>query len=192
MTAPDDRSTATEHADDRTTEAASYGTLHLDGPDPVLRFTRHLDHPPEKVWRALTQPEHLRHWFPTDIHGDRRTGAPLRFEFRNGEGPELDGRMLAYEPHTLLELQWGDDEVLRFELTPTDDGTGTELRFANTFKELGKAARDAAGWHHSLDNLAHDLAGEPKDDDGWKRVQGWYIDHLPPEASTIGPPPGQS
>ena len=28
-----------------------------------LRFTRTLEHPPEKVWRAITEPEHLAHWF---------------------------------------------------------------------------------------------------------------------------------
>jgi Activator of Hsp90 ATPase homolog 1-like protein len=45
-----------------------------------LRFTRRLPHPPEKVWRALTEPEHLSAWFPTDIHGERASGAILRFE----------------------------------------------------------------------------------------------------------------
>jgi uncharacterized protein YndB with AHSA1/START domain len=165
-----------------------HGTLDLDGPDPVLRFVRRLPHPPEKVWRALTEPEHLRNWFPTDIHGDRRTGATLRFTFREGEGPELEGHMLAYEPHDLLELQWGDDEILRFELTPVDDGAATELRFANTFGDVGKAARDGAGWHHCLDNLDADLIGAPKLEDRWREVQDWYVQNLPPEASTIGPP----
>jgi uncharacterized protein YndB with AHSA1/START domain len=140
------------------------------------------------VWRALTEPEHLRNWFPTDIHGDRATGAALRFTFRQGEGPELDGKMLAYEPHSLLELQWGDDEILRFELTPTKDGGATELRFANTFGDVGKAARDGAGWHHCLDNLSQDLAGAAPIEDRWREVEPWYVANLPPEASTIGPP----
>ncbi|WP_425570657.1 SRPBCC family protein [Nonomuraea rosea] len=26
-----------------------------------------LPHPPAKVWRAITQPEHLAHWFPADV-----------------------------------------------------------------------------------------------------------------------------
>jgi uncharacterized protein YndB with AHSA1/START domain len=173
---------------DRTDTGTEHGTLDLDGPDPVLRFTRHLPHPPEKVWRALTEPEHLRNWFPTDIHGERRTGAPLTFAFRNGEGPELDGRMLAYDPHTLLELQWGDDELLRFELTPTDDGTATLLRFANTFKDLGTGARDAAGWHHCLHHLAADLDGHPSDEAIWEQVEPWYLEHFPAEATTVGPP----
>ncbi|WP_432420569.1 SRPBCC domain-containing protein [Nocardia carnea] len=38
-----------------------------------------LAHPPAKVWRALTESEHLRHWFPADILGERRAGAEVRF-----------------------------------------------------------------------------------------------------------------
>lgn len=46
-----------------------YGELILQGERPVVRYTRHLPHPPEKVWRALTEPEHLEHWFPTTMEG---------------------------------------------------------------------------------------------------------------------------
>ena len=53
--------------------------------------------------------------------------------------------MLRYEPPALLEFRWGNDETLRFELQA--DGDGSLLTFVNTFDELGKGARDAAGWH---------------------------------------------
>src|SRR3954469_4980571 len=107
-----------------------------------LRFTRTLPHPPEKVWRALTEPEHLAAWFPTEIIGERADGAPLRFEFRDGEGPGFDGTMVTYDPPRVLEFYWGEDR-LRFELEPTDGGT--MLTLTDTLEELGKAARDAAG-----------------------------------------------
>ncbi|PZG03110.1 SRPBCC domain-containing protein, partial [Nonomuraea aridisoli] len=47
-------------------------TLHPDG-RTTLRLQRRLPHPPEKVWRAITEPEHLAAWFPTTvtIDGDR-------------------------------------------------------------------------------------------------------------------------
>jgi hypothetical protein len=80
-------------------------------------------------------------WFPTDIEGERAAGAPLRFVFRNGEGPTIDGKMLTYDPPSVLEFRWGNDETLRFDLKP--DGDGTTLTFVNTFHALGKAARDA-------------------------------------------------
>ena len=35
----------------------------------MVRFERHLAHPREKVWRALTESEHLRAWLPCDIVG---------------------------------------------------------------------------------------------------------------------------
>src|SRR4051812_36701561 len=123
------------------------GELEQCGDRWQLRFTRRLAHTPERVWRALTESEHLAAWFPADIVGERAAGAALRFDFRNGEGPTTAGEMLAYEPPKLLELSWGGD-VLRFELEP--DGDGCVLPFIDTFDELGKAARDAAGWHSCL------------------------------------------
>src|SRR5688572_17179933 len=105
-----------------------------------LRFVRTLPHPPDKVWRALTEAEHLDAWFPTTIEGDREAGAKLRFSFTEDAAPPIDGEMLEYNPPSVLEFRWGDDDVLRFELRPAGDGT--ELTFLNTFAEEGKAARD--------------------------------------------------
>jgi uncharacterized protein YndB with AHSA1/START domain len=166
------------------------GELHdLDG-RWQLRFTRHLPHPPEKVWRALTEPEHLAAWFPTEIHGDRRAGAILAFVFPAGEGPAMSGEMITYDPPVRLELTWGDDR-LRFELAP--EGDGTVLTFLDTFDELGRAARDGTGWHACLDLLEYDLAGQaPPWDPGrrWAELHPSYVERLGPEAATIGPPPG--
>jgi uncharacterized protein YndB with AHSA1/START domain len=156
-----------------------------------LQFTRKLPHPPEKVWRALVEPEHLEAWFPTRIEGERAAGAKLRFVFPEDEGPPADGEMLVYDPPTLLEYRWGDDETLRFELAPDGDGTGTVLTFLNTFVEIGKAARDGAGWHGCLDLLGYHLSGEEppwKGNDRWAEVHPGYVERFPPEASTIGPP----
>jgi len=169
------------------------GQLQQSGDRWQLRFTRTLSHPPEKVWRALTEPERLAAWFPTDIEGERGPGAPLRFVFRNGEGPTIDGEMLVYDPPRVLELRWGDDETLRFELQP-DDG-GTRLTFVNTIAELGKAARDAAGWHTCLDVLAHHLDGQPlpwTSRERWSQVHEEYVAKFGPEAATVGPPAGSA
>jgi uncharacterized protein YndB with AHSA1/START domain len=155
-----------------------------------LRFRRTLAHPPEKVWRALTEPEHLRAWFPADIEGERAEGARLHFVFRNDEDEPGDGEMRVYDPPSVLEFSWGE-ELLRFELEPEGDGTGTVLTFVNTFDELGKAARDAAGWHACLDILGHELAGEKppwSPVERWEQVHAEYVERLGPEASTIGPP----
>ncbi|HEV8296451.1 MAG TPA: SRPBCC family protein [Acidimicrobiales bacterium] len=154
-----------------------------------LRFTRRLPHPPEKIWRALTEPEHLAAWFPTKIIGDRVAGASLRFEFPNNEGPAFDGKMVIFDPPSTLEMRWGDD-VLRFDLRA--DGDHTVLTFVDTFDEHGRAARDAAGWHSCLDLLGYHLAGEDppwQPEERWAEVHPGYVEEFGPEAATIGPPP---
>jgi uncharacterized protein YndB with AHSA1/START domain len=164
------------------------GELERSGDRLQLRFTRRLPHPPEKVWRALTAPQHLAAWFPTDIEGERATGAPLRFVFRQGEGPTIEGEMQVYEPPSVMQMRWGE-EILRFELQP--DGDGSVLSFTNIFDELGKAARDAAGWHVCLDALAHELNGQSASwpaQDRWREVHAAYKALFGSEASTIGPP----
>jgi uncharacterized protein YndB with AHSA1/START domain len=165
-----------------------YGRLERDHDRAVVRYQRRLPHLPSKVWRALTEPEHLAAWFPTTIDGERAAGAQLVFRFTDMDLPAMEGEMLAFEPLSLLELRWGPD-VLRFDLVP--DGDGTALTFTATMEELGKAARDGAGWHACLDLLAYDLAGERApltSSDRWREVSSSYIDRFGPEVSIIGPP----
>jgi uncharacterized protein YndB with AHSA1/START domain len=168
-----------------------YGTLdQLPDGRFQLRFTRTLPHPVERVWRAITEPEHLAHWFPTTIEGERAAGAALRFSFPGGEAPPFEGELLAYEPLSLMELRWGTD-IVRLELRPT--ATGTQLTLLDTLDERGKAARDGAGWHVCLDNLEADLRGEPDPGEhasGWSEVHPRYVERFGPEAATIGPPEG--
>jgi uncharacterized protein YndB with AHSA1/START domain len=164
------------------------GELAQAGNRWQLTFRRRLAYPPEKVWRAITEPEHLAAWFPARMDGDRAAGATLTFVFEGGEGPTAEGEMLVYDPPATLEYRWGF-ETLRFELSA--EGNGCVLTFVNTFDELGKAARDAAGWHACLDLLAYDLDGTrpPWDSMGrWNEVHPGYVERFGPEASTIGPP----
>jgi uncharacterized protein YndB with AHSA1/START domain len=151
-----------------------------------LRFSRTLGHPPEKVWRALTEPEHLAAWFPTTIDGERAVGAALRFTVPGEEAPPLVGQMLTYDPPSALEFTWGDD-ILRFELRP--EGAGCVLTMSATFDEQGRGARDAAGWHVSLDGLVAHLDGAgPDSGQDWTAVHAVYVDRFGPAAATIGPP----
>ena len=163
------------------------GTLAQAGPRWRLRFTRELDHPVPRVWQAVTEPGHLEAWFPQRITGDWVVGTPLTFSDPQGDGPEFGGEVLACEPPSLLEFRWGPD-VIRLEIAARGEGEGCTLTLLDTFDELGKAARDAAGWHVCLDALARQLAGSGTSGDGWEALNGVYRQRLGPEASTIGPP----
>jgi len=159
------------------------GTLEPAGSRWRLRFTRRLAHSPEKVWRAIVEPEHRDAWFPQRVVGDWAVGAPLKFESDYGD---FDGEVLAFEPPQLVEFRWGTDQI-RLEVRP--DGDGTLLTLLDTFDELGKAARDAAGWHVCLDGLESSLDGK-KSASEWKAVNQRYVAEFGAEASTIGPPVG--
>jgi uncharacterized protein YndB with AHSA1/START domain len=165
----------------------NHGTLERAGGRWQLRFTRDLGHPPDKVWRAITEPDHLSAWFPSDIEGDRAVNATLRFPFRENEGPTLEGRVLAFDPPRLFEFTWGEEQ-LRLELQPIAEGT--RLTLLDTIHEVDKGVRDAAGWHFCLDNLERHLAGEPPAREGWRRLEQEYRARFPAEAATIGPPEG--
>ncbi|HEX6938815.1 MAG TPA: SRPBCC family protein [Longimicrobiales bacterium] len=174
------------------------GVLESVGERWRLRFVRWLPHPPAKVWRALTEEEHLAAWFPTTIEGDRRPGARLEFRFRGEDSPPSLGEMIAYDPPRLLEFTWGASadgasppEWVRIELEP--DGDGCHLTFTTTYDEVGKSARDAAGWHVCLDLLAARLAGEAPSADAhaaWAPLNRLYAERFGPDAATIGPPTG--
>jgi hypothetical protein len=107
---------------------------------------------------------------------------------RDFEAPPEEGEMLVYDPPSVLEFRWGGD-TLRFGLEP--DGDGCLLTFADTFDELGKAARDVAGWHICFEVLGYHLSGEEppwKPMERWKDVNAAYVERFGPEAATIGPP----
>jgi uncharacterized protein YndB with AHSA1/START domain len=168
------------------------GILEQVGDRWRIRFTRRLPHRPEKVWRAITDDEHIAAWFPSTIEGDRVPGAKLRFDFSDDpnapDGMVLDGEVLEADPPRAFAFRWGDDE-LRFELEP--DGDGTLLTLTDTFDELGKAARDAAGWHVCLLLLAYEIDDRTPPEgtkDLWKQVNPLYVEKFGPEASTLGPP----
>jgi uncharacterized protein YndB with AHSA1/START domain len=168
-----------------------YGTVEqLANGRWQLRFTRILPHSQTKVWRAITEPEHLAKWFPSTVEGERAAGAPLRFSFPGNPVPPIDGKMLAFEPESVMELQWGPD-VVRIELRPVP--RGTELTLLDTLDERGKAARDGAGWHTCLDALEAELSGEAQSRESlnrWAQVHPHYVEAFGPEGATIGPPSG--
>jgi uncharacterized protein YndB with AHSA1/START domain len=144
------------------------GTLHFVDEKPVLRFERVLAHRPEKVWRAITEPAEMKHWFPATVETELRAGAAIQFSF--GEdvidlgSPHAHGEILEYDAPKVYVFRWFDT-VLRFELLP--DTAGCRLVFSHTLSNAGtwgdlpSTARQGAGWDACLSLLEASLAGEP-------------------------------
>jgi len=152
---------------------------------PAVQLERHLPDPPPVVWKALTERERLRSWFPCDVAvsgGRWEPGAAITFTFP----PEvadmtLTGQVLEVDEPNLLVFTWGE-ETLRFELSP-DDG-GTRLVLIDKLP-ADAAARNAAGWDICLDLLAG-LAADP---DAWKpRFDAYAAEFEPAIGPQAGPP----
>ena len=82
------------------------GTVLHDSERWGLRYERLLRHPPEKVWAGLTESEHLKHWMPCDIVGERKEGADIELPFWPAqveryaiEEPVLYGKILVWDPY---------------------------------------------------------------------------------------------
>jgi uncharacterized protein YndB with AHSA1/START domain len=149
-----------------------HGTYDTIENRPALRFERRLNHPVEKVWRAITEPERLKAWFPSAVSGPVEAGAELTFTFEGHDVPPMHGTVTEHEPPRRLAFYWGDDH-LRFELEP--QGESTVLRFTCLLDAENKAARDAAGWHSCLDRLEAALAGEDAaEDEPWRALYAEY------------------
>ncbi len=97
-----------------------------------IAFEFDLQHPPEKVWRALTDPELLTEWLLPVIDLELEPGAA--FTFRTQPYPGWDGtvncRMIEIEPQRRLSYTWTVpflETVVTFTLTPTASGTRLSL-----------------------------------------------------------------
>lgn len=85
-------------------------------PDPRLDLVlqREIDVPPELVWAAWTQPEHLKQWFApapwtiTECEVDLRPGGMLRFVMRSPEGQEYPNLGCYLEIVPNERLVWTD------------------------------------------------------------------------------------
>lgn len=102
-----------------TTADTQAGTLALDFDLP---------HPPEKVWRALTEPALLTEWLLPVVGFELAPGAA--FTFKTQAYPGWDGtvscRFVEIEPHRTLRYTWSVpflETVVTFTLTPTAPGT---------------------------------------------------------------------
>ena len=97
-----------------------------------ISFEFDLIHPPEKVWRALTDPALLAQWLLPVV--DLRLEEGAEFTFKTQPYPGWDGtvdcRFLEIDPQRKLRYAWTVpflDTVVTFTLAPTPSGTRLSL-----------------------------------------------------------------
>jgi len=126
----------------------------------TVTVERAIAHPPEKLWRALTQPHLIAEWL---MQNDFSPEIGHRFQLRGEWGGVLDCEVLEIDPPHTLAYTWdfaNDDpafalkSVVTFTLTPT--AAGTLLRMEQTgFRPDQKQAFGGAklGWQQFLGKL---------------------------------------
>jgi uncharacterized protein YndB with AHSA1/START domain len=126
---------------------------------------REIPHPPEKLWRALTQPHLMEAWL---MKNDFQPVVGHHFKLRGEWGGVLDCEVLTLEPLRTLSYTWNhahDDpayaltSVVTFTLTPTDAGTHLRLEQSGFRPDQKQAYGGAlAGWAKFLQTLEEVLA----------------------------------
>ncbi|MEU4078003.1 SRPBCC family protein [Streptomyces venezuelae] len=132
-------------------------TIHCD---------QFIAHPPQAVWRALTDPElHARWW----AAGDVRAEVGHRFTLDMGQWGRQECEVLAVEPERLLSYSFAPgslDTTITWRLEP--EGTGTRLFLDHAGFDLdsplGKAAFEGMGrgWPALLRRIEKMLADTPQ------------------------------
>jgi uncharacterized protein YndB with AHSA1/START domain len=133
--------------------------VRKDGEKWTLVFVRELRHSPEKVWQALTEPEHLREWAPFDADGSLGTvGRTVKLTTVGTPAPHVsETRVTRADAPRELEYNWGG-QALRWKLEAV--GGGTRLTLWHDI-DRRYIAMGAAGWHICFDVLDHHLSGTP-------------------------------
>jgi uncharacterized protein YndB with AHSA1/START domain len=123
-----------------------------DGEKWTLILVRELRHSPEKIWRALTDPAHLREWAPFDADENLNKMGTVKLTWV-GTGRPLETTVTRAEAPRVLEYN-----DTRWELEAVGSGTRLTL-WANIDRRF--ISWGAAGWHIAFDVLDRLLSGAP-------------------------------
>jgi uncharacterized protein YndB with AHSA1/START domain len=130
----------------------------------TLVIERELPHPPEKIWRALTEGQLIEQWL---MKNDFQPVAGHRFNLRSTPVPNWDGiidcEVLIVEPQARLAYSWatmGMESVVTWTLTPNEGGTLLRMEHSGFPSEESASYKGAKyGWTNFMGNLER-VAGE--------------------------------
>jgi uncharacterized protein YndB with AHSA1/START domain len=124
----------------------------------TLVIEREMPHPPEKIWRALTEGQLIEEWL---LKNDFKPVVGHRFQFRREPMPNWNGiidcEVLEVEPNSRLSYGWGSmglETVVTWTLTPTASGTQVRMEQSGFPSEEGANYKGAKyGWRNFIDKL---------------------------------------
>jgi uncharacterized protein YndB with AHSA1/START domain len=127
----------------------------------TITFNRTSKHPPERLWRAITDPREVERWmsYPTKI--DLRVGGEYDVDFSRTMDGGLDGIIVRIEPERRLAYVWGLS-VLEWVIEPY--ASGSRYKFIHHGQGPGSVEKEAGiagGWHLWFDALDEHLDGKP-------------------------------
>ncbi|MEO5865855.1 MAG: SRPBCC domain-containing protein [Sphingomonas sp.] len=121
---------------------------------------REISHPPQKLWRALTQPHLIEEWL---MKNDFAPVVGRKFDFRADWG-SVDCEVLEVEPNKTLSYTWnamGLESVVTWTLTPSATGTHLRMEQAGFRPDQEQAFQGAKyGWAKFFDGLEKTLGRE--------------------------------
>jgi uncharacterized protein YndB with AHSA1/START domain len=119
---------------------------------------RELSHAPEKIWRALTQPDLIAEWL---MKSDFKPAVGHRFDFRADWG-KVDCEVTEVEPNRKLAYTWqgsGLESVVTWTLTPSSTGTILRMEQIGFRPDQQQAFQGATfGWPRFLAAMEQLLA----------------------------------
>ena len=119
---------------------------------------RDIPFPPDKIWRALTQPHLIEEWL---MKNDFKPVKDHRFNLR-GDWGAVDCQVLAVEPNKTLSYTWaayGLESVVTWTLTPTCTGTHVRMEQSGFRPDQQQAYYGAtSGWQQFFAALEQVLA----------------------------------
>jgi uncharacterized protein YndB with AHSA1/START domain len=119
---------------------------------------REIPFPPEKIWRALTQPHLIEEWL---MKNDFEPVVGHRFDLRADWG-SVGCQVVAVEPTKTLVYTWGDHDlktVVTWTLTPSSTGTHLRMEQSGFRPDQPRYYHGAkAGWPRFVANLEQVLA----------------------------------
>lgn len=152
-----------------TDDESRKGQVSIEGDYATIVFKRTLQHAPELVWKAITDPKELEEWLMcSSARIDGRPGGSI--EMVSGPAQfHVRGNILTWEPPRIFEYEWkvepvpempfGEDAIFRWELIPQAGSTRVLVTYRNITRRTANGF--APGAHVLLDRLEAQMDHNP-------------------------------